>query len=1019
MLESPDRPVARQPACAAPQAGRHPRIILEGLMRIQMLAGLATALALLCGAAPATAQEQTARVEGTVRDEQGGALPGVAVEARNLTVGAALDVVTDGSGTFRFVALGPGLYDITASLDGFRPSRFERVEVLLGQIKRLDFTLSVGGVQEVVNVSAASPLVDVKQSSRGFSLRQDQLAYLPRGLDYTTVVPLLPGANAEPKLGGLSVDGSSAAENRFIIDGIDTTDAMFGLPGQTLNVDNVEEIQVKSSGFTAEYGGSTGGVVNVLTRSGTNAWHGDARFYFTGDTLNAGPRPTLRRTLQVSTEAEYVTYPEDPYHALEPGFSLGGPIKRDRAWFYVAYQPLLRHTERTVTFALDGSSGTFGEDVTRHLLTASQTLQLGPRLRTRASFNYAPTRTEGLLPNQAGTQSPVSNFDVTKSQPSWTVSGTADFVASSRLFVSGRVGYTVSDTHTDGVRDVPGYLFSTSNIGLLDVPPSLQRVTGFTTDTNNYDWVKDRVSRLATQVDATWFATGWGDHVIKAGVQADWTTNDVDKGMKRRVASLGWNRSLLRRRGPYGYYSVVTNSVDPQRGQIFIGEAEGSTAGLFVQDAWTIRHRLTLNVGLRTERETVPRYARPGGDTTPIIEFDFREKLAPRLGAAYDLRGDGRWKIYGSWGVFYDIFKYSASTAFGGVDTVQYAFTLDTYDWPTLLADPACPPACPGTLIIGPLTGANVPNDAVDPDLDPMKLQEAVVGVEHQLRPNLLVAARYVHKQLDRAVEDIGSQDASYNEIYTVGNPGFGRATIAYPGVVLPKAVRRYDAFEVAVRRPLANRWAFSLSYLWSRLYGNFSGLSQSDENGRVSPNVGRVYDYPVMMFDDSGQPVYGRLATDRPHQVKGYVVYSTAFGLNASVFQFVGSGLPVTREVSVLPPSNYPMQYLGRMSDGRTPALSQTDVYVQQDIAVGRGTRLSVGVSVANLFNQGTVTSKFVTETEAGAALAFDEADLYAGRLDFEQLFAEQGVRRDARFLMVNAYQAPRTVRVMVKWSF
>jgi hypothetical protein len=143
------------------------------------------------------------------------------------------------------------------------------------------------------------------------------------------------------------------------------------------------------------------------------------------------------------------------------------------------------------------------------------------------------------------------------------------------------------------------------------------------------------------------------------------------------------------------------------------------------------------------------------------------------------------------------------------------------------------------------------------------------------------------------------------------------------------------------------------------------------------------------------------------------------AFGLNIGVFQFVGSGLPVTREAAVMPPSNYPVQYLGRMSDGRTPTLSQTDVYLQQDIAMPRGTRLSIGVGASNLFNQGTVISRFVMETETGAGLTMTEADFYAGRLNFQQLFAQQNVLRDARFLMPNGYQAPRSARIMIKWSF
>src|SRR5512139_1865157 len=162
----------------------------------------------------------------------------------------------------------------------------------------------------------------------------------------------MPGTNSEPKLGGISMDGASAPENRFIIDGLETSNPMNGLPGlggaaPTLSVDSVEELQVKSSGYSAEYGGTTGGVVNVLTKSGTNQWHGDARVYFAGDALDASPRPNLRRSLTVVNEAEYFTYPEEPYTTVQPGFSLGGPIHRDIAWFFVSYQPTLTHVERT------------------------------------------------------------------------------------------------------------------------------------------------------------------------------------------------------------------------------------------------------------------------------------------------------------------------------------------------------------------------------------------------------------------------------------------------------------------------------------------------------------------------------------------------------------------------------------------------------------------------------------------------------------------------------------------------
>jgi hypothetical protein len=300
-----------------------------------------------------------------------------------------------------------------------------------------------------------------------------------------------------------------------------------------------------------------------------------------------------------------------------------------------------------------------------------------------------------------------------------------------------------------------------------------------------------------------------------------------------------------------------------------------------------------------------------------------------------------------------------------------------------------------------------------------MRSQEAVVGVEHQWRPNLLLTARYVHKQLDRAVDDIGALDATLQEVYTIGNPGYGLAEFAYPGVALPRAVRDYDAVEVAARRPLTRGWAFALSYLWSRLHGNYSGLSQSDENGRVAPNVGRVYDNPFVMFDEKALPVYGPLATDRSHQVKGMFVYQAPFRLSVGLYRFLASGLPVTREVRVVPVSNFPLMYSGRLSDGRTPVLSQTDIYAQQDIGLWRGTRLSVGMSVTNLLDQDTAISKYPIENEQGFAITLTQAEFFAGQFDVEQAMAQQHINTDARFLLPDAFQAPRIARVMLKWSF
>ena len=227
--------------------------------------GAAVLLAVVLMPLAAVAQEQRGSIDGIVRDASGAVLPGVTVEARNSATGATLPTVSDASGRFRFPSVQIGTYDVTASLAGFKSAKIPDVLVALGQVKTLDFSLSVAGVSETVNVTAVSPVIDVKQSTRATNIRQEQIELLPHNRDFTSLIVQAPGVNQEIKSGnGFTVDGSSAAENRYVIDGMETTDVIKGQSGKDVLADFVEEVQVKSSGYSAEYGGSTGAVINVM-----------------------------------------------------------------------------------------------------------------------------------------------------------------------------------------------------------------------------------------------------------------------------------------------------------------------------------------------------------------------------------------------------------------------------------------------------------------------------------------------------------------------------------------------------------------------------------------------------------------------------------------------------------------------------------------------------------------------------------------------------------------------------------
>ncbi len=645
-----------------------------------------TILIALLIAWPASAQEQRGSIEGTVKDSSGGALPGASVEAKGLV--SSTSTFSDAAGRYRFPALPPGRYEVTATLTGFARATVQNVELALGQILKVDLTLALARVAETVKVTGEAPLIDIKQSARFATIREEQIQKLPKGRDFTSLVTQAPGAISETKAGGISIDGASGSENRYIIDGIETTQIISGVSGKALITDFVEEVQVKSSGYTAEYGGSTGGVINVITRTGTNQWKFEVGAYYTSDKLEGSERRSLRRKPADTSQAEYVTFPKDSFTRWEPGFSAGGPVVTDRVWGFASYQPALVSTDRAAPLRQDdGSTITVSrnEDVKTHYATANLTSQLNEKSRAKVTFNLSSRRTKGLLPARDGSDSAKTNFDVTTSRPDYTLSASLDHIATNNLYFGLRGGYYFADTSQEGVYQGPYYIFQRANINLPGVPAELQRIVNFRTQVSNSETRKDQRTRLSAQLDGTYYFSFSGEHAVKAGVQFDRLGNNVDSGETGNRVQLYWNTNLDGERGQFGYYTVRSQGpANPKRGFTTFGNVHSDNVGLFLQDSWTIQNRLTLNLGLRTEGERVPSFTTEHGESGTAINFRFKDKLAPRLGFAWDVTGNSRWKVYGSWGVFYDIMKLNLPRgSFGGEKWLEYYYTLDTPNSPS------------------------------------------------------------------------------------------------------------------------------------------------------------------------------------------------------------------------------------------------------------------------------------------------------------------------------------------------
>ncbi|PYV17054.1 MAG: hypothetical protein DMG07_06655, partial [Acidobacteria bacterium] len=344
-------------------------------------------------AAGLRAQENWGTIRGTVKDSSRAVIPGATLTATSPTLVRPIEVATDDKGTYLFPKLPIGTYTITASLTGFKTVRKEDIPVRLGLEPTVDFVLAVGNVSETITVTAANGAVDVTSSKTVTSITDQIIDSTPKGRRFDTILGYAPGVRRETKagtagVGGYQIDGASGSENVFIIDGVEVSDIRRG----SLGVDNsipfefVKEVQVKSGGFEAEYGGAVGGVINVATRSGTNDFHGEGSMMFTNAGLNSNSRGTWQRVPGDVTTAEFFRQREDEYRTWYPGFALGGPIIKDRVHFFTSYFPEVSRTERTTTFTTDNSTRVSTQRIIRHYGLARADYAPTQKIQINSSF---------------------------------------------------------------------------------------------------------------------------------------------------------------------------------------------------------------------------------------------------------------------------------------------------------------------------------------------------------------------------------------------------------------------------------------------------------------------------------------------------------------------------------------------------------------------------------------------------------------------------------------------------------
>ncbi|HEY6066078.1 MAG TPA: TonB-dependent receptor, partial [Thermoanaerobaculia bacterium] len=534
--------------------------------------------------AAASLAQTTGSVSGNVSDDTGSPLPGVTVEARGPALQGSKIAVTAGDGSFRLTLLPPGSYTVSASLPQFGRAE-QTVQVPLDRNVTANFRLRATAREEVV-VSGEVPVIDLTSPTLGANISQTTFQNLPTGRDYGSVVQTVPGVQtdaADPEGESISVYGSSSSENAYLIDGMNTTNLEYGLEGKELNFEFIQEIEVKTGGYEAEYGRSTGGIINVITKSGGNEFHGDAFGYFNDQSLQANNKH-IGETLEGA---------ELGFQKKDYGVDLGGYILKDRLWFFGAYDRVEQTTTHRLTAGpLEG--GEVDSKSARDLGSGKLTWGFAPGHSLVASFIQDPRTDSGAI-NDA-------NHTLNGEAP--TFLGRQEFGGRDySLRWDGLLGASLTMSAQAARHKERNSIGPSSDQGdtieYIDT-----RIDNF--QTGGFGLIQRKnFQRDHFLVSANAFFLK--NHEFKVGVEYEKDSADVTKRMSggQQVTIFDNPDNPARPIYQHFYWTIPTATVTPFNAPIsqLNASPEHKIWTAYLQDRWTVVPELSLNLGIRWDRQ--------------------------------------------------------------------------------------------------------------------------------------------------------------------------------------------------------------------------------------------------------------------------------------------------------------------------------------------------------------------------------------------------------------------------------
>ncbi|MFA5908341.1 MAG: TonB-dependent receptor [Vicinamibacterales bacterium] len=948
----------------------------------------------------------TGTIEIVVADADGGRLPGVTVTAAAADTITKRTVVTDGQGVAKLEALAPSAqYTVTVVLQGFKDLTREKILVRSGQTASLTVTMSIAGLTEAVQVTAATPLVDVRSATTGQDITLELTESLPTGRSYQSYLQLVPGVLPDDQASGGNPAARSglnysdiggnvgiSADNVYYFDGINVTDPVSGTFGANLNTEIIQEQHVITGAIPAEFVGAPGLISNVITKSGSNTFHGSANYFFQNSNL----------------VAENKNGAAEEFSTKDSAFTFGGPAFKDKAWFFGSY----RYTNRKDDVStLDTNTFMRSVDNTQHQGFAKGSWAATTSDLFSASYMSDPTKINGRRQR-----------DITNARDRAREQGGARYGATYTRVWGGTLLELGANKHNGEVTDLSAIRSSRNDVlfqrtdarvltdeqvggfgrDLIDerdnqaIRGSLQHVWKNHTFKGGGEWSRSDNFRDTLYVGQQGFTT-LADKYRGAGITAAQVAGGSWTGLQFDVTNTSDFNGLIRtidassdRAAFYAAYDAnrdgVISQAEAGTGMVFntansaggvnydrdfqaaTGPQETYSKGLsfFVQDEMTF-NRLTLNLGLRTERWE--HFATTGDNI-----YTFPWEFAPRLSAAYDIFGDGKHKASAFWGRYYDPVRNNmtnfAGTLTGSILEEQvFVSALNKFVTYRTRGGPAVQDA-----FFSPTTQT--------PYTDDMQFGYAV-----DLGHNMSFDALYFNRKSRDILEDYDLElyadpngypgPVNHPDSLFLGYDYFGYTQNPGSNFVigtLAGGERNFQGLEFVFRKRFANNWQMLTSYNWNDAEGNTNSDSNADFQGDVD------------FLDPRAPNQYATQPGLIRNMVKGAGSYTFPFGLQlggtftwnsgtvaSRTFLASGRNLPLrVTTANAFEFAGYTTRWLAPDSVGSltNPSWGQVDLRAQYNRKIIGEASAELFVDVFNVLNaQGAVRNQDLVAGSGGKA--------------------------------------------------